>query len=760
MRVVIQSSGNRGAGRRAGRWQSLAAILVVLPTTVGAPATAALPPSVDPPERPKTALVLSGGGARGFAHIGVLKVLEKQRVPVDLVVGTSIGAIAGGLYASGFSPAELEATFASTDWVDLFSDRPPRKHISFRRKQDDDEPLFGFELGVGRDGLSLPSGLVAGQKLNFLLRTKTIGTTGLERFDDLAIPFRAVATDLTTGELVVLGDGDLAMALRASMAVPGAFTPVERDGRTLVDGGLVRNLPVDVARELGAERVIAVNVSARLDDLDRGSSAFGVAVRSFDVLTDRNVQEQLALIGEEDLLISPELESVRSAAFGSARDAVVLGEAAAQAQADALAAFAVPEDEFAVFLKTQRQARRRTLTGTHVDRIEIRGASRVSPEIMRRRIRSRAGEDLDLSTLRSDLDRIYQIGEFEEVDFRLVREAGDQVLEIHARDKDWGPHYLRLGMSLEANFEGQGDFTALANHRRSQINRLGAEWKNLVRIGDTDSIFSEFFQPLDYAGFSFVAPAGSCSRGNQGKFQDAAGEVFRGRQPDRDGALGLRRAVPQLRGDSNRVSTWDRPTPTSSPPPVWRRCGAKSAGGPRGSPSISSTTRIFRGRARSRRSICSCRGRRPVADDTYDRLSFEGIHAASFGRHTIAARVLYGTNLGTTIPFYDEFTLGGFLRLSGLEPGQLQGDILGHGSLIYYRELGRLPGALGGGVYIGGSLEAGNVWPSIEEAELGDLRPAAMVFGGMDTVLGPLYLGYGRADGGDSSFYLFVGRLF
>ena len=198
-----------------------------------APSLAIAPAAAPEDEaRPRVGLVLSGGGARGAAHVGVLRVLEELRVPVDYVVGTSIGAVVGGLYASGSSPQTIRGSFEEVDWEDLFTDRPPRKNISFRRKQDDDEDLFRLELGIKRRGLVLPAGLIAGQKLSFLLRKMTLHAAGVDDFDRLAIPFRAVATDLDSGEMVVLGGGDLAEAIRASMAVPGVFTPVELDGRT------------------------------------------------------------------------------------------------------------------------------------------------------------------------------------------------------------------------------------------------------------------------------------------------------------------------------------------------------------------------------------------------------------------------------------------------------------------------------------------------------------------------------------------------
>jgi NTE family protein len=226
-----------------------------------APQAAATPPAVA--GRPRIGLVLSGGGARGVAHVGVLKVLEELRIPIDAIAGTSMGAVVGGLYASGMSAAQIERELAGVDWQDAFRDRPARNGLNFRRKREDRDFLVQLPLGF-RDGrFHLPTGLIQGQKLNQLLRGLTQPVAQVRQFDRLPTPFRAVATDLETGNQVVLGDGDLVTALRASLSAPGIFAPVERDGRLLVDGGVANNVPIDVARAMGVDRLIVVDVWVR-----------------------------------------------------------------------------------------------------------------------------------------------------------------------------------------------------------------------------------------------------------------------------------------------------------------------------------------------------------------------------------------------------------------------------------------------------------------------------------------------------------------
>ncbi len=257
--------------------------------------------------RPRIGLCLAGGGARGGAHVGVLKVMEELRIPVDYVVGTSIGSIVGGLYASGYSPDELDSVITNVEWGTVFKDTPPRQEIEYRRKVEDRLPYFGLEFGVNSGKLRLASGLIAGQNLNFLLRQLCLHTTGVPDFDHLAIPYRAIAADLADGSMVVLDHGSLADALRASMSIPGAFTPLEIDGRTLVDGGMVRNLPYDVVKSMGADMVIAVDVGTPVGELSDDPNFLSVIMRTLDLATKVNVAVSRAQFTDQDLLMIPDL---------------------------------------------------------------------------------------------------------------------------------------------------------------------------------------------------------------------------------------------------------------------------------------------------------------------------------------------------------------------------------------------------------------------------------------------------------------------
>src|SRR5437867_9409144 len=320
------------------------------PATLESAALSAAVPGVT---RARFGLALSGGGARGLAHIGVLKVLEELHVPIDVIAGTSMGAIVGGLYASGMSPDEIAQEMDRVDWAALFDDRPARPDLPYRRKQDDSNAFIDLELGLKSGRILLPRGLIAGQKVGFLFKSLTARAAFIDDFDRLPIPFRAVATDLANGSMVVLSRGDLADALRASMSLPGTLAPAEIDGHHLVDGGLVRNLPVDVARDAGADIVIAVDVTTPFDPVESLKTVADVTRQVADMLTQDNVTEQTL---RADLLIRPDLGAVSASNFAAGAEALRRGEEATRAQAGVLSRYSLPPDEYEARLREVRGA--------------------------------------------------------------------------------------------------------------------------------------------------------------------------------------------------------------------------------------------------------------------------------------------------------------------------------------------------------------------------------------------------------------------
>ena len=280
-------------------------------------------------ERPKIGLVLGGGGARGAAHIGVLKVIERENIPIDYIAGTSMGAIVGSLYASGKSVAEIEGIVNSIDWQDALTDKGPRSEHSIGSKKNDVEFAISMEAGFNHGKLQLPTGLVQGQRLELLLRRLLIDSSQIKDFDNLPIPFRAVATNLATMKPMVFDSGDLAIAVRASMSVPGAFEPVRYDGMVLVDGGIVDNVPVDVVRAMGADVVIAVDVRTPLQPASELSSIGSILNQVINGLMTAETDKEINTLTPDDIYILPDLRDVKSGDFSRAHEAVPFGEEAA-----------------------------------------------------------------------------------------------------------------------------------------------------------------------------------------------------------------------------------------------------------------------------------------------------------------------------------------------------------------------------------------------------------------------------------------------
>ena len=709
-------------------------------------------------DRPKTGLVLSGGGARGSAHVGVIKVMEELRIPVDYVVGTSMGSIVGGLYASGLSPEEMEEGFRTVDWSTAFNDKPDRKRISFRLKQDDFQALLPFELGVGKGGISSRSGVINGQKINLILRSLVVHAVGTDDFDDLPLPYRAVAADLQTGDPVVVGSGDLALAMRASMSVPGVFTPVEIDGRALVDGGIAMNLPLEVAQQLGAERIIAVDVGTPPKTDTESLSAVGVVSHTFSVLAKRNVGEQMRLLSDGDVLIVPELDEVGSSDFDKLLQGVEIGERAARRVESELRRFSVSEEEFAGYLERQRRSSREERGSLTVEKVEMTGLTRTSPGFITRRIESRPGVPLEYETVNDDVERIHQLGEFETVDVRLAEEAGETTLLFDAREKSWGPGYLRFGLGVESNFDGDSDFRAIVNFRRSELNRRGAEWKTVAAIGDPFSVSTELFQPLSLGGTHwFVAPSLEFTRDKDERFLPGGSlEVVESDTAWAGLDVGVQlRNWAEIRVGARR-GTFDGEVSTLSAFPDFDI----DLGGWKVKATLDQLDNVFFPRRGSFVEIDGFFSRDHLGSDfDYDKVSIRTWNAWG-GRHdTVVGGLEYGTDLGSDIPFYDEFELGGFLNLSGLTRGELQGDVKALATLGYYRQVSEL-GALGRGFYVGAFAQAGDVWTDVEEIELGDMAYSGTIFAGLDTMLAPVYVGWGLAEGGRDEFYLFIGRPF
>lgn len=734
----------------------LVPILVLL--MMGEPApVAAQEDAAERSSRPRIGLALGGGGARGGAHVGVLARLEELRIPIDYIAGTSIGSIVGGLYASGLSPAEMSEAIQSIDWEAVFNDSPSRRDQPFRRKEESFLDLFAIEVGISRGGVRIPAGLVAGQRLNFLLRELTLHAAYVEDFDELGVPFRAIATDLDTGEAVVMGGGDLADAMRASMAIPGFFTPAVHDGKMLVDGGVVQNLPVEVVKAMGADIVIAVDVGTPPGEI-RGDqmSLLGVASRTVSVLTAANTKESRALLGEDDFLLVPDLEGITTLGFAMIGEAEERGLAVVDTVEAALRKLSVSEEEYGHYLQRQRSVTTHREAKIRIDRIEFVGGGRVPEEMVRRRMRIQPGDDLDLDRLKQDLRRVFQIGEFDLIDFHIRQRGDETVLQIETREKFWGPDYLRFGMRIEGSFKGSGGFLLNVLHRKSFINSYGAEWRNLLTFGDLLRLRTEFDQPLGYGARFFLAPTLVFTRVEGGAYLDprnkvlldgdvGTGQFDLGYRIGNDFELRVGAQFGFVKADFGLVDAEEKVDDQLA---LFRARVVMDDLDAEAFPR-------FGGYAEFRADL----GRKSLGStEHYDRLHLVLLQPVTRGHTTFAFNLEAGHDLSSDLPIYEEFTLGGLFRMSGLEAGQLRGDTMLRVGLLWMQHLGDLNQLLGRGIYAGLSLEAGNALPSGEPWQLSSFIPAGAVYAGVQSVLGPAYLGWGLAEGGHNSFYVLLGH--
>ena len=708
-------------------------------------------------DSPKVGLALSGGGALGSAHVGVLKVLEELHVPVHYVAGTSMGAIVGGLYSAGVSPAEMERIFAEIDWRDTFEDRPPRRRVPYRRKVDDQTYLTRFEVGLNGEGFHLPPGLLSGQKLGFKLQELCLRAAGVEDFDRLPIPFRAVATDIESGEMVVLGHGDLAQAIRASMSIPAVFSPIEIDGRLLVDGGLVRNLPVDVVREMGAEVVIAVDVGQPLLTKDELASLARVTNQMIGMQIRKNVQQQAPLA---DVLIEPDLEGFSGSQFEKALEMVPLGEAAARRAAAALSELAVSEDRFAAHLAA---VRRREEPPATVASIQLTLGSTADSKQVLSRVRTRPGDPFDLEAVRRDVERLYETGDYERVGFFLIRTGDDYAVHLEAHDKSWGPNYLRFGLNLFADFEGESSFDLLTSYTMTKLNRLRGELKVQAQLGENPTASAELYQPLSLSQTWFFSA--QVQQSTASMLLPAGDGLFAPYRVDAvNGGLDLGLQLgeyAELRLGLTRTIGRSRPRSGSVPAESENALFEQDfdLGGLRFTAVVDQFDNMnfprhgyfsYLGAFAARESLGS--------DSDYERLvGFLG-GAASRGRHTLLGLANFYSALGSDSPEIN--SLGGLFSLSGNPPDSITGRYGGSASLLYLYRLFQIPRTVGDGLYVGASFEAGNLWDEQDQVDFGDLRYAGSVYVGVDTAFGPLYFAQGWAEGGETATYLFVGRTF
>jgi NTE family protein len=701
------------------------------------------------PARPRIGLVLGGGGARGAAHIGVLEVLEKLRVPVDCVAGTSMGALVAGAWAAGLDPATMRSELSKADWADMFQDNPDYTDLNFRNKRLSQRFLPGSESGVTERGVVGPPGVISGQKIKLFFNQLVRSDAGEREISGLPLPVSILATDIGSGERIVFRQGSLTQAMRASMSVPGLMAPLDYNGRKLVDGGLVDNLPIREVRErCGAQVVIAVNVASPLLKAQDISGLLSVSAQMVAILTEQNVSQSLALLKPDDIYIKPDLDGISAADFDRNGEAADRGRLAAEAVSASLARYAVSEEAFAVWLKRFEGERP---PAPKVDGIEIAGLQRVNADTLTRYLKQREGAPLDTNELNRDLLRAYGDGHFEGVDYALLDQHGRNVLRITPLEKRWGPDYLRFAINLNSNLSQGSAYGLRVGYQKTWLNRLGGELLFNGEIGSTTGAGAEWYQPLDSQQRLFFESAVSYRRERFDIFQDdhRIAEYRIGTSSlnlSLGGNLGLLGQA-RLGWRSGQLSA-DIDTGVALLPSQSQRVDGWIA-----SLDLDQLNQLYfpsRGWA-----VRSSWFESPQRN--YAKLALDLRGAWSLGAWVANAHASYTASPRGTLPAYDAASLGGFLNLSGFATGQLLGDDVRYASLRTERIVGRLPLGLRGDMRFGIALEAGKVGlPFTETHRTGWLNSATAYLGG-ETPFGPVYLGIGHSSAGPTNAYLFIG---
>jgi NTE family protein len=710
---------------------------------------------VIPERRPKVCLVLSGGGARGAAHIGVLKVLEEYRVPIDCITGTSMGALVGAGYASGMTVAEMTTMIEQLSFDVLFKEQPPREERSIRRKQDEGRNLFGPQIGVTDElDFRFQKGFVSGVRLETVLR-RISRVKGHIDFDSLPIPFRAVATDLVTGKPKVFREGNLALVMRASMSVPGVIAPAEFDGMVLVDGGLVNNIPVDLARELGADIVIAVNLGTSLMKRDEIKDVRGVAAQMFNILTEQNVQATLASLKDTDVLILPELGDFSAAEFDQLKKTLPIGEAATRKVADRLAKLSVSAERFAAY-----QAHRTTplVADTRpIDEIRFESMRRVRPEYAGTILDTQPGQPIDQAKLDADLLRLYGTDDFEHVSYRLIDSPARRILNIEAVEKSWGPNYARIGLGLSSDFSGRAYFNLLGQYRRTWMNELGGESRTDLSLGRNTSLDTELYQPLEPRHRFFVVPRLHAERYYlevfdqrhaiaEYSFPTVIAGVDVGAQYARFGEIRVGVFGGITKG---KLNTGEEVFPVS---------GTTTLGGVRLRGYVDQLDSAYFPKRGFAVDVSLLKGLKALGSETdYDQWDANVLAAHTVGRHTVQGGFRgAGPISGSEGANYTTVPWGGFLQQSGFATGQLLNERFTFGRLLYVYKLRDLP--LLEGLYAGVSAEIGDYGRPLLAGNPSGVLYSGSAFLALDSPIGPVYLGYGVGSQGNRSAYFFLGR--
>jgi len=724
-------------------------------------------PAAEPVKPPSVVVVLAGGGAKGFAHLAVLRRLEQDRIPIARIVGTSIGAVIGGLYASGLSTDEIERVVGGLDPAKVALDQLNRLELPSRTRAYQQKYPVDLEFGIKNGGPSFARGVSDGQRFLALLQDLTSHVPPQVNFNDLKIPFRAVATRYRDGEMKVFDRGALHLAIRASMAAPAVFAPVEVDGETYVDGGLVANLPVEVALQEGADVVIASYLAGTTDEgkTEQASHALVVANRMIDILIRQNEKRNMALLRPQDILVAPQLQDVGFADFNRAAEIVRRGQVAVSAVNDRWQRLQAGWDR-SVALPTPKQLsfnqREKRIVA-----IDAKGNKDVSQQYIQSVMAPLL--ELEFSSVETEryIDELYTSGYFDLVSYSLEQLQGDRyTLVVQVREKPYSPHFMKTSLGFSSELDGVTQFSVGVGYRRPWLTESGLEFSLDARLGTQSELAARLYQPLSRrwsleTGVSWDSnhlplyrtaidrddvSTQKLAYFNQ-TLQTMDAQLVYDYERKANIKLGLTSSSIRRSFDT-RLDFLDTSTDQSS---LFKYNGIKTQLQIDQLDSLSFPTRGFFVNASLEQGLSGTAYRG-------GRLSAKLAH--SVGPHIFNA----GLNLARDQITRDclkcqspsQLFLGGFQLMGAYRMGQLAGSDLAHvqGTYMYRLSDG---GVFNQRTYVGTVLEAGDAWNQGDQIRT---RYSGTLFVAVDSKVGDVYLGAARGSGNAFNVFLQLGRRF
>ena len=710
--------------------------------------------------RRSVGLALGGGSARGFAHIGVLRWFEQHRVPIDYISGTSMGGLVAGAYAAGMSPQEIQDLMNEVDWDLMFIADSPYKYKTFRRKQDKRTYPSQLEFGL-KGGLTLPGGLNPGQQIALLFDRIALSYGEMSSFDDLPTPFRCVATDLRSSEAIVLGRGSLAQAMRATMAIPGVFTPVNFDNWLLVDGGALNNIPADVTKKMGANTVIAVNVGAdSATEAQTRASLVSLLGRTIDTMMTTSIRQALK---DADIIIDPDLIGLSSGDWRRSGDLAERGYAAAEAMKDKLLPLAMDQATFDAF-QARRQSRRRDVSTGTPEFLTVIGVDPREEEYIRETLAPVLGKPLDYAKIADRILTVTGTDRYEYLTYRPFEKDGKVGLEIRARPKEYGPPFLLI--SPELTNVSSSSFSVNLGGRVVAYDWVGkgSEVRLDGVVGTRRGVGFEVWRPLGRSPL-FVAPRAYFAQTPRNGYVDddlvaeyrftrTGGGLDLGVAAGRHAEFRLGADIADLRGRI-RIGSPDLPEidgteKFATMSFVWDN---------QTSPVVPTKGHYMKSRLRYFWDAPEQTGGTVQVDSPQEFLQGE-VTGSWFTRAKREDRLFVNYGIGSSFgdqPLFNDFSLGGPLRLSAFNGDELRASNYLLGGVGYLKKVGRLADVLGGNIYLGGWFEMGSAHTDWDDM---DYRNSISLAGVMETLLGPVYLGSAFDFDGRVRFYIGIGPLF